>query len=81
MARQDSLIDKYVERSRGVANARLLRSAVPVWAIVGYLEAASGDKGRVAKDYDLTPDEVEAALRYYKQHKAAIDARIDANVL
>jgi uncharacterized protein (DUF433 family) len=81
MTDEQKLIDKHVDESRGIANARLHHGAVPVWALVGYLEAAKGDKRRVAKDYDLSDDEVRAALSYYKRHKAAIDARIEANAV
>src|SRR5712692_3223943 len=47
----------------GPANVRLRRSGVHVWALIGhYLNAAEGDKEALARDYDLFPDEVEAAL-------------------
>lgn len=52
---------------------------VPVWALVGHLDAVHGNLQRVADDYELPTDVVEAALAYYEQHKQAIDARIAAN--
>ena len=64
----------------GPANARLRRSGVPVWAVVGYyLYAAEKDEGVVARDYDLSAGEVRAALRYYRKHRPEIDGRIADN--
>jgi uncharacterized protein (DUF433 family) len=76
------LIDKYIEPNPGrpgVANARLATYAVPVWALVGYFEAVHGDVDRVAHDYGLPHEAVEAALAYYRQHKGLIDGRLAAN--
>jgi uncharacterized protein (DUF433 family) len=61
------------------ANARLRETGVPVWALVGYHRAVDGDADRVAADYELPREAVEAALAFYKQHRAAIDARLSAN--
>lgn len=63
----------------GPGDARLRPSRIAVWAIVGeYL--TSGDVGQVAQAYDVSVEEVQAALRYYREQKAAIDARLAANV-
>jgi uncharacterized protein (DUF433 family) len=81
MAEQE-LITRYVEqhpRKRGVAEARLAESKIAVWALVGYLRMVDGDIARVAADYDLPREAVDAALAYYRQHRAAIDARLAAN--
>ncbi len=64
------LIDKYIEPNPGrpgAANPGLARYAVPVWALVGYFDAVHGDVGRVAHDYGLPPEAVEAALAYHRQ--------------
>ena len=50
-------------------------SFTPVWAIVGYWYSAGQNAQRVADDYDVPIAYVEAALAYYRQHTAAIDAR------
>jgi uncharacterized protein (DUF433 family) len=63
----------------GAANAWLVGYGVPVWALVGYLDVVKGDIRRVAKDYDVPVEAVEAAMLYYAQHKTAIDERIAAN--
>ncbi|HVC32824.1 MAG TPA: hypothetical protein VNL16_04875 [Chloroflexota bacterium] len=77
-----SRIDRYIElnpQRPGAANARLVGSGVPIWALVGYLEAAHGDLGVVAEDYGIARDAVEAAIAYYHQYRILIDARIAAN--
>lgn len=48
-------------------------------ALVGHLEAVYGDVTRVAEDYRLPREAVEAVLAYYRQHKPLIDARVEAN--
>ena len=63
----------------GAANAWLVGYGVPVWALVGYLDVVNGDIRRIAKDYDVPLEAVEAAMLYYGQHKTAIDERIAAN--
>jgi uncharacterized protein (DUF433 family) len=76
------LIAKYIEQDPhhpGLYNARLNPYGVSVWMIISRLEAAnSGDLDEAAADYDIPREAVEAALAYYEQHKAAIDARIEA---
>lgn len=64
---------------RRVADARLRESGVPVWAIIGHLRVVGGDAARVLEDYEITQDELDAALAYYRRHRAAIDARLKLN--
>lgn len=76
------LITRYIEqhpRKLGVSEARLAGSKVAVWALVGYLRMVDGDVDRVAADYDLPREAVDAALAYYRQHRAALDLRLAAN--
>lgn len=73
------LIAKYIEPDPlrpGTMHARLGDYGVSVWALVAYYQAAQGDIDLVAADYDLPREAVEAALAFYRQHKASIDARI-----
>lgn len=82
MASTDELIARYIQENphrTGPANVRVMPYGVPVWALVGHLDAVHGNLQRVADDYELPTDVVEAALAYYEQHKQAIDARIAAN--
>ena len=83
-ARHDRLIGRHVDPNwdrypGGRADARLLDSGVPVWALIGQLEADGGDLDRVAADYNLPREAVEAALAYYRRHRSLIDARILLN--
>ncbi|MBI3978530.1 MAG: DUF433 domain-containing protein [Chloroflexi bacterium] len=80
--RTEELIERYVEedpRRPGPAEARLRASSVPVWILVAQLDAANGDPARLAGDYHLPREAVEAALAYYRRHKRPIDARIALN--
>lgn len=78
----DELITRYIGANPnrpGPEHARLEKYGVPVWAIISYLDqAANGDVARVASDYDVPVEAVEAARVYYRRHAAAIDARIAA---
>lgn len=77
------LIDQYIEPNPyrpGAANARLREYGVSIWALVGYYEAVRRDPDRVAHDYRLPREAVDAALAYYQKHKNAIDARLAENV-
>ncbi len=61
------------------AEARLKESKISVWAIIGQLRAEGRDVQRVAEDYLIPVEAVEAALAYYQQHRAVIDDRLVAN--
>lgn len=71
-------IEKYIESNPSgpsPADARVAGYGVPVWALISYLEAVHGDLERVAADYELPREAVEAAQAYYHRHKEVIDAR------
>ncbi len=80
-----ALIERYIcaaPSGRGPADARLTEYGTPVWALVGYYFGDAGrDVQRVADDYDLPIDAARAALAYYHEHRAAIDARLTLNVV
>jgi uncharacterized protein (DUF433 family) len=79
---QEDLIARYIEENPakpGPADARLIGYGVPVWALIGYLPAVGHRARRVAADYDLPVEAVEAALAFYKRYQAVIEARIAAN--
>ena len=78
----DTLVAQWIEpdpNRPGAYNVWVVDYCVHVWAIIGYLEAVSGNIDRVAEDYDLPVDAVRAAVAYYRQHKEIIDARLAAN--
>ncbi len=76
------LIARWIEPhpyKRSAAEARLKESKISVWAIIGQLRAEGRDVQRVAEDYLIPVEAVEAALAYYQQHQAVIDDRLVAN--
>ncbi len=81
--RQD-LVTKWIRPHpwrRGVEEARLVEPQISVWALIGYLQMVDGDIRRVAADYRIPAEAVEAALAYYEQHRPEIDARLAANAV
>ena len=78
----DAIFAHYIEENPfkpGVANARLVESGMAIWAFAGALEAAGNDPERIAHDYELSPEQVAAAITYYHRHKDVIDDRRMAN--
>ena len=78
----DALIARYIEPgplNLGPSEAQVAGHGVSVWALMSHLESESGDIARTAAAYELNPDAVEAAVRYYCRHRALIDARILLN--
>jgi uncharacterized protein (DUF433 family) len=73
----------------GPARARLIAEQIPVWAVIGYLQAVAGASDlsaitdetidQAAVEYDITIEAVLAALRYYREHRGAIDGLLEAN--
>ena len=46
----------------------LKKTGTPVWAVIGYcLRACDGSVELTAQDYNLTQEEVQAALAYYRR--------------
>lgn len=80
--RPERLIQRYIELDPfrpGPAEARVKDYGVPVWALIGHMNAVDGQVARVAEDYHLPEAAVVAALAYYRQHQAAIEARLLTN--
>jgi uncharacterized protein (DUF433 family) len=78
------LVERYVEANPhkpGKAEARLREYGVSVWALVEYWYGVDFDKATVARDFDIPAEAVDAALAYYKAHKALIDARLTLNAV
>jgi uncharacterized protein (DUF433 family) len=78
----DQLVATYITQDPqrpGLYNAVVQPGGVPVWALAAQLRALDDDVAQVAREYHLPHEAVEAALVYYHQHQAAIDARIAAN--
>ncbi len=72
----DELIARYLEPNPyklGKANYRLLESGMAMWVFAGRLEAANHDLAQIAWEYEISPAQIDAALAFYEQHRAAID--------
>ncbi len=80
---EQELIERHVDmdaaRYGGRAEARLRESGVSIWAIVTYLDIYDGDADQVARDFELSREEMAAALAYYRRNKKYVDARIILN--
>ena len=79
--RDTELIERWIVEDpwhRGPADVKTTEG-VHVWALIGYLPAVNNDVERVAHDYDLPVEAVEAAIAYYRAHREVIDGRLAAN--
>ena len=75
-------IAEYIELNPhvpGIAEARLKGYGVAVWGLIGHLPAVKGDLAALARDYGVPVEAVEAAVGYYQEYRALINARIAAN--
>lgn len=81
----DALIARYVEEDPshpGPADARLTDFGIPIWALIGYLQAAAGgDVAQAAAAYRVPVDAIRAAVAYYNRtrNRPLIDALIALN--
>lgn len=76
---EERLIERYIEPDPlgvRISDAQLRDSGVSVWAMIGYLRLVDGDVERTARDYDVPVEAVDAALAYYRLHRAAIEGRL-----
>jgi len=60
----------------GPEEAHIVGRRISVLNIITALLFAGGDFQSVAREYDLEPDAVRAAVWYYDLHKQAIDVRM-----
>lgn len=66
----------------GAGRARLAAYGVPVWALIGYLGDEREDEeavGQVAEGFRVPVAAIRAAIDYYGEHRAVIDALIARN--
>ena len=76
---EQRLIEQHIDASWGRADARLKRAGVSVWSLIGYLRAFEGDLERTQGAFELSAEELEAALAYYRRNQQYIDARLLLN--
>ena len=75
--RADALIAKYIEphpAKPGRAFAREKTRSVPVWALIATLAGDLSNADEVSRAYAIPREAMEAAIAYYQQNKAYIDA-------
>ena len=78
----NELIARYIAphpTKPGADQAIIAGHGVSVWALVGYLQGTKERAQRVAADYALPVEAVEASMAYYHRHRALIDSRIAVN--
>lgn len=81
---QEQLIGDHVEDHPfrpGVEHAILKKHGYSVWILIDALQAAGGDPGQVAREYEIPLDAVIAAVAYYSRHREAIDAHARSTAL
>lgn len=76
-----ALIERHIDTADCAApeDARLRDHGIHVWALVEHLQKVDSDSGRLAEEFGIPPEAVDAALAYYGRHRARIDARILLN--
>jgi uncharacterized protein (DUF433 family) len=78
---EQQLIERHIDLNyerypHGRADVWLRASRVSVWVLVKFLQLYQGDRDRVVREYDLSQEEMDAALAYYRRNAKYIDARI-----
>jgi uncharacterized protein (DUF433 family) len=58
----------------GKAYARVVPSGIPIWALIGALPSGGKEPREVARAYDISEAEMDAALAYYRRYRTYIDA-------
>ncbi len=77
----ESVLDRHIEITPGVAGGkpRIAGHRITVQNVVIWHERMGISADEIATEYDLTLAEVYAALAYYYDHRAEIDAMIQAD--
>lgn len=78
----DTLIARYIgphPSNHGIDEYWLHESGIPVWAIIGSMQANRQDADAVARLYHIDREAVEAAWAFYMRHRAVIANRLAQN--
>ena len=78
----DTLITHYIgphPSNLGIDEYWLKEPGIPVWAIIGSLQANRNNADNVAALYHIGREAVEAAWAFYLRHRAVIDNRLAQN--
>lgn len=79
---REQLIARWIEpnpHKPGSAEALVLPRRISVWALIELWRLDGKSLPDVAEAYDLPLEAVQAAVSYYRRHKAEVDARIERN--
>ncbi|HLZ70747.1 MAG TPA: hypothetical protein VKV26_12670 [Dehalococcoidia bacterium] len=64
----------------GHRKARIIGHRIDVWYIIQCCRDAGGDRARLPEYLEtLTPEEIDAGLRYYELYPEEIDKRLEIN--
>jgi len=86
MLQADELIQRYITVPHGTSDPNVRKEpfirdkGTPVWVVVGYY-LGGHSLAQTAAAFDLTEEELQAALCYYQRHEAEIKQRIESNEL
>ena len=86
MVLADELIQRYITVLHGTSDPNVRKEpfirdkGTPVWVVVGYY-LGGHSLAQTAAAFDLTEEELQAALCYYQRHEAEIKQRIESNEL
>lgn len=78
----DTLITRHIgphSSNRGIDEYWLNEPGIPVWAIIGSIQANRHDADAVAALYHINRESVEAAWAFYLRHRTVIDNRLTQN--
>jgi len=84
MLQADELIQRYIIVPHGSSDLHMRKEpfirdkGTPVWVVVGY-HLGGHSSAQTAAAFDLTEEELQAALCYYEQHETEIKQRIESN--
>ena len=74
----DAMVEPHPDRGRPYA--RLVEYGTPIWVLINRMgEPTEENIARVAWEYSLPENAIEAALRYYDRNRKFIDAVIVIN--
>jgi uncharacterized protein (DUF433 family) len=81
---EQKLIEKHIDLDYDQypyrrADVWLRDSGASVWAIVMFLDMYEGDRDKLAEHFEISQEEIDAALAYYRRNKKYVDARITLN--
>jgi uncharacterized protein (DUF433 family) len=77
----DTTKKSWVQKTSGVCGGRacIRKTRITVWGLVNARRLGAADEEMLKSVVGLTPDDLDAAWDYYRQHPAEIDEDIREN--